>query len=195
MWPISDLTHVRKRLFSNIIWHVLTCGRSVIWHMSEKLMFPTLFDMFWHVADQWSDTCQKTLIFLRKINVFWHVADQWSDTCQKTFVFQRVETCFDMWPISDLTHVRNDYVFPGQNVVFSKGFWHMSENVCFPTCWDTSAIGWSLIHRIFRSAKTTCLQGVNDLEGKLPWGIVCHRTCPICFQNQRYLTGVASSKK
>ena len=67
-----------------------------------------------------------------------------------------------MWPISDLTHVRNDYVFPGQNVVFSKGFWHMSENVCFPTFSDTSAIGWSLIHRIFRSAKTTCFVVVPE---------------------------------
>ena len=59
--------------------------------MSEKLMFPTLFDMFWHVADQWSDTCQKWLCFprakrcvfqgflthVRKAyvsNIFWHLS-------------------------------------------------------------------------------------------------------------------------
>ena len=62
MWPISDLAHVRKRY---VFQHYLTCGRSVIWHMSENVCFPTLFDMFWHVADQWSDTCQMRLCFPR----------------------------------------------------------------------------------------------------------------------------------
>ena len=59
--------------------------------MSENVCFPTLFDMFWHVADQWSDTCQKWLCFPRAkrcvfqgflthvrkrlfSNIFWHLS-------------------------------------------------------------------------------------------------------------------------